>query len=115
MVRGWKGEKWREGGRGMWEVEVKGWEEEGWWEVRGCGGGRMWRWEDVEAGGCGDVGETMEKSRFFIHQIHTHTLKTYTPPHFRDVHSPKHTHTHYTHSPSQLIPQPLLLKTVVWS
>ena len=21
-------------------------------EVGGCGGGRMWRWEDVEVGGC---------------------------------------------------------------
>ena len=37
----------------------------------------VWRWEDVEVGGCGDVGETMEESRFFIHQIHTHTLKMY--------------------------------------
>ena len=82
---------------GMWEVEVKGWEEEGWcgggwiWiEVKECGGGRMWRWEDVEAGGCGDggdVGEAIEESRFFIRQIHTHTLKTYI-----------HTHTHTTHT-----------------
>ena len=54
-------------------------------EVDACG--RMWRWEDVEVGGCGDVGETMEESRFFIRQIHTHTLKTYI-----------HTHTHTTHT-----------------
>ena len=99
-------------------------------EVGGYGDERMWRWEDVEAGGCGDVGETMEESCFFIRQIYTHTLKTY-------IHT--HTHTHYTHSPSHLLPlsssslsqhpsghlhsgwfpewgrQPLLLKTVVWS
>ena len=47
MVRGWGGEVVRgwEGECGKWrnEAEVKGWEEEGW-----CGGGRMWRWEDVE-------------------------------------------------------------------
>ena len=97
-------------------------------EVGGYGDERMWRWEDVEAGGCGDVGETMEESCFFIRHIYTHTLKTY-------IHT--HTHTHYTHSPSQFLPlsssslsqhpsgglhsgwfpewAALLFKTAVWS
>ena len=56
----------------------------------------------MEVGGCGDVGETTEESCFFIHQIHTHTLKTY-------IHPPLPPHTLHTltitvASPVKLLP-----------
>ena len=63
----------------------------------------MWRREDVEVGGCGDVGKTMEESRFFIHQIHTHTLKTYIPPPPPNTHT-LHTLTITVASPVKLLP-----------